>query len=100
MQPDDPRTGPRHEPDRVYERASDPAEAADRPLEPKASHEPLHAADEPEDGPATDPHHALNNPVGEPNPDADSDPYRPPDADDDSDRASGVRGSGQGSQDG
>ncbi len=95
MPQDEPRTGPRHEPERIYERASDPAEAADRPLEPKSSQEQLHSTDEPEDQPPTDPHHALNNPVGEPDPDADSDPYRPPTPDDDADRASGVRGSGQ-----
>jgi hypothetical protein len=102
MQQDEPRTGPRHEPDRIYERAADPAEAADRPLEPKSSHEELSARDEP--GPASrldvDPHHALNTPIGEPDPDADSDPYRPETDDDDADRASGVRGSGQGSEDG
>lgn len=102
MQPDEPRTGPRHEPDRIYERAADPAEAANRPLEPKSSHEPLSERDEP--GPdarlEVDPHHALNTPVGEPDPDADSDPYRPETEDDDADRASGVRGSGQRSEDG
>lgn len=101
MQPDQPRTGPRHEPERLYERASDPAEAADRPLEPKSSHEPLSATDEPGgQAPApADPHHALNSPVGEPDPDADSDPYRTAGDEDDDDRASGVRGSGQGAED-
>jgi hypothetical protein len=95
----DPQTGPRHEPERIYERASDPAEAADRPLEPKSSTEPLHAADVPVSEPEHDPHHRLNNPVGEPDPDADSDPYRPASPDDDYDRASGVQGSGQGAED-
>jgi hypothetical protein len=95
----DPRTNPRHEPERIYERASDPAEAADRPLEPRPSGEELHSTDEPVNEPEHDPHHRLNNPVGEPDPDADSDPYRPPSPDDESDRASGVRGSGQGAED-
>lgn len=100
-QPDQPHTGPRHEPERIYERASDPAEAADRPLEPKSSHERLAATDQPDAQTPSpvDPHHALNNPVGEPDPDADSDPYRPATDEDDADRASGVRGSGQGAED-
>jgi hypothetical protein len=96
----EPNTGPRHEPDRVYERASDPAEAADRPLEPKSSSEELSERDEPHPHPDQDPHHRLNNPVGTPDPDADSDPYRPPSPDDDADRASGVRGSGHRTADG
>lgn len=100
QQPDQPRTGPGHEPERIHERAADPAQAGDRPLEPKAPDEPLSAADEP--GPeargATDPDHALHTPVGEPDPDADSDPYRPASRDDEADRASGVRGSGQGAE--
>jgi hypothetical protein len=102
MQQEEPRTGPRHEPDRIYERASDPAEAADKPLEPKSSHDPLAARDEPgpQSEPDADPHHSLNNPVGTPNPDADSDPYSPETPDDDADRASGVRGSGHRTQDG
>ena len=98
--PDEPRTGPRHEPDRIYERASDPAEAADRPLESKSAHEPLADRDEPRPPSDGDPHHTLNSPVGEPDPDADSDPYRPASPDDDADRASGVRGSGHRSPDG
>lgn len=99
--PDQPRTGPRHEPERIYERAADPAEAADRPLEPKSSPERLSATDEPgaQSPSDADPHHALNNPVGEPDPAADSDPYRPASPDDEDDRASGVRGSGQGAED-
>lgn len=95
----DPNTGPRHEPDRVYERASDPAEAADRPLEPKSSSEELSPRDEPRPDTGQDPHHRLNSPVGTPDPDADSDPYRPPSPDDEADRASGVRGSGHKSAD-
>ena len=95
-----PNPGSRHEPDRVYERASDPAEAADRPLEPKSSNEELAARDEPRPDAEHDPHHALNNPVGTPDPDADSDPYAPPSPDDDADHASGVRGSGERSADG
>lgn len=84
--------------ERIYERASDPGEEADRPLEPKSSQEPLLQNDEPaprED----DPHERLNTPIGEINPDADSDPYRPQSDEDEQDRASGVRGSGQGSED-
>lgn len=102
MQQDEARTGARHEPDRVYERAADPAEAADRPLEPKSSPLPPASRDQP--GPEArgevDPHHSLNTPIGEVDPDADSDPYRSPSDDDDADRASGVRGSGQRSPDG
>jgi hypothetical protein len=99
MQQSDPRTGPRHEPERVYERASDPAEAADRPLEPKSSDQPLSPTDEPRPSGDADPHHALNNPVGAPDPNADSDPYRAVSEDDEQDRASGVRGSGQRTED-
>ena len=100
MQPD-PNPGPRHEPERIYERAADPAEAADRPLEPKSEPRELAAEDIPEDQPGRgeDPHHALNTPVGEPDPTADSDPYRRPAPDDEDDRAGGVRGSGQGAED-
>lgn len=96
--PTDPNSGPRHEPERIYERASDPQEGANRPLEPKAEPHELAANDVPEDQPETgqDPHHALNTPVGEPDPTADSDPYRADD--DDDDRASGTRGSGQGAE--
>jgi hypothetical protein len=90
-----PNPGPRHEPDRIHERASDPAEAADRPLEPKSSTEELAARDEPSPPSGRDPHHRLNTPVGAPDPDADSDPYRTETPDDDADRASGVRGSGE-----
>src|SRR5579875_3580694 len=97
-----PRTGPRHEPERVYERASDPAEAVDRPLEPKATGEPLNLRDEPdpglEQGQREDPHHRLNTPVGEPRADADSDPYRRPAPGDEDDRASGTRGAHPGAE--
>jgi hypothetical protein len=100
MRPD-PNPGPRHETERHYERAADAAEAADRPLEPKSEPHELAARDIPEDQPARgeDPHHALNTPVGEPDPSADSDPYRRPTADDEDEHASGVPGSGQGADD-
>ena len=77
-----------------HERAADPADTADRPLEPRSSGEPLHAADvpHPED---TDPHHRLNTRVGEVDPSADSDPYRTETDEDDADRASGVPGEGE-----
>jgi hypothetical protein len=93
-----PSTGRKGSTERIHERAPDPAEAADRPLEPKASGEPLAERDEPAAGSRqeTNPHHRLNTPVGEPDPTADSDPYRI--SDDDSDRASGVRGSGEGAE--
>lgn len=94
----DPNPGPRHEPERIYERAADPAEAADRPLEPKSSQDELNERDEPHGEEEQDPHHRLNNPVGTPDPDADSDPYRKPSPDDEADHASGVRGSGEGAE--
>jgi hypothetical protein len=99
MQPD-PNPGPRHEPERHYERAADPAEAADRPLEPKSQPHEFADRDAPPDESRLDqdPHHELNTPVGEPDPDADSDPYRQPTDDDESDRASGTRGTGQGAE--
>ena len=63
-------TGPRHESRQVpHQRPPDPAEASNKPLEPKTRHS------EPEEG--RDPHHALNNPVGDPDPTADSDPFEP-----------------------
>jgi hypothetical protein len=99
--PDTPNPGPRHEHERHYERAADPAEAADRPLEPKSSPHELSDTDAPSpdsDRQAQDPHHALNTRVGEPDPTADSDPYRQPTADDEMDRASGTRGEGQGAE--
>lgn len=98
--PPDPNPGPRHEPDRIYERAADPAEAANLPLEPKWEPRELAAEDVPEDQPRLreNPHHVLNTPVGEPDPTADSDPYRPATEDDEDDRAGGVRGTGQGAE--
>jgi hypothetical protein len=97
--------GPGHQPERIYERAADPAEAANRPLEPKSDARELAAEDVPQDQPelaaedaGRDPHHALNTPVGEPDPTADSDPYRSASADDDADRAGSVRGEGQGTE--
>jgi hypothetical protein len=78
-----------------YERAADPADTADRPLEPRSSQEPLHDSDVPHPDEDADPHHRLNTPVGEVDPTADSDPYRAETPEDDADRASGVRGEGQ-----
>lgn len=95
MTGDGPRTGPRHEPERIYERAADPAEAVDRTLEPKATADRLKSADEPGEHQRADPHHRLNTSVGRPKAEADSDPYRPLDAQDEDDRASGTTGSGQ-----
>jgi hypothetical protein len=96
-------TGHEHEHERHYERAADPAEAADRPLEPRSSGEELHETDTPieavEGEGGQDPHHSLNTPVGDVDPTADSDPYRAETPEDDADRASGVRGEGQGSDD-
>ena len=88
----------RHQRDRVHEHAADPADTADRALEPRSSGEPLNAADVPHEQ-SEDPHHRLNTPVGEVDPAADSDPYRAPTAEDDADRASGVPGEGEGSDD-
>jgi hypothetical protein len=66
----DPNVNRPKGPERVHQRPPDPAEAADRPLEPKESAD-VHWPSEP----PKDPHHALNNPVDEPDPTADSDPY-------------------------
>lgn len=96
-----PHTGPRHEHERIHERSADPAEGADRALEPRAPDTELSAADDPEGvakPSSEDPHHRLNTPVGEPDPAADSDPYRTPTEDDERDHASGTRGSGQGAE--
>lgn len=95
-----PSRGRKARTERIYERAADPAETADRPLEPKASDEPLAPRDEPAPGPPDepDPHHRMNTPVGEPDPVADSDPYRPESDDEEADHASGVRGVGQGGE--
>ena len=59
---------------RHHERPPDPAEVADRPLEPKERPAPL----DPDDLRSQAPHHRLNKPIdGGPNPAADSDPYEP-----------------------
>lgn len=96
----EPRRSGSGEPERIYERDPDPAEAADRPLEPKWTSHELADRDEPQAGDTDrDPHGGLNTSVGEVDPAADSDPYERPTPDDDADRASGTRGSGQGSED-
>jgi hypothetical protein len=84
----------RNERERVHERAADPADAADRPLEPRSTREPLHETDTPHPS-HEDPHHRLNTSVGEVDPTTDSDPYRPQTGEDDDDRASGIRGEGE-----
>ncbi|HLI58171.1 MAG TPA: hypothetical protein VKV21_00760 [Solirubrobacteraceae bacterium] len=84
----------RDEREHLHERAADPADTADRPLEPRSSDEELHATDTPHPQDA-DPHHRLNTPVGEVDPTTDSDPYRAERPEDDADRASGVRGEGE-----
>jgi hypothetical protein len=76
------RKGGRRQADYHHERPPDPQEAADRPLEDKAppaagsgpGHEPG-GGEVPED--ERDPHHGLSNPVGEPDPTSDADPYEP-----------------------
>ena len=98
MTGDGPQTGPRHEPERIYERAADPAEAVNRPLEPKASDEELLDRDEGERPRGEDTHHRLNSRADASDPRSDSDPYRGPTEQDDADRASGTTGSGQGSE--
>jgi hypothetical protein len=98
MTGDVPQTGPRHEPERIYERAADPAETAGGVLEPKAPKDTLLREDAPGQLPDEDPHHRLNTPVGQVHPEADSDPYREPDEQDEADRASGAKGSGQGAE--
>ena len=52
-----------------HQRPPDPAEASNRPLVDKTR--PSYP------DPERDPHAALNHPVGEPDPEADSDPYEP-----------------------
>jgi hypothetical protein len=84
----------RVEREHLHERAADPADTADRPLEPRSSDEELHATDAPHQQ-NPDPHHRLNTPVGEVDPTTDSDPYRSERPEDDDDRASGVRGEGE-----
>jgi hypothetical protein len=84
----------RSEREHLHERAADPADTANRPLEPRSSHEPLHETDSPHPS-DEDPHHRLNTHVGEVDPTTDSDPYRPETEEDDADTASGVRGEGE-----
>lgn len=98
MTGDGPQTGPRHEPERIHERAPDPAEAAQRPLEPKAAGDELLDHDEAGARRTDDPHHRLNTPLADPASDADSDPYRPAGEQDEADSASGTTGSGQGAE--
>ena len=74
------------------------ADTADRPLEPRSSSEPLHEADVPHPD-DSDPHHRLNTHVGEIDETTDSDPYRTETPEDDGDRASGIRGAGEGAED-
>ena len=52
-----------------HQREYDEQEGANRPLEAKDK--------PPIDDPDRDPHAALNNPVGEPDPDATADPFDP-----------------------
>ena len=94
--PREHRTGAHTE--RRHERAADPADTADRPLEPRSSNEPLHEADVPHPD-DSDPHHRLNTHVGEIDETTDSDPYRTETPEDDGDRASGIRGAGEGAED-
>jgi hypothetical protein len=91
-------TGPEHTTERRHERAADPADTANRPLEPRSSSEPLHEADVPHPD-DSDPHHRLNTHVGEIDETTDSDPYRSETPEDDGDRASGIRGAGEGAED-
>ena len=46
-----------------------------------------------------DPHHKLNTHIGEIDETTDSDPYRSETPEDDGDRASGIRGAGEGAED-
>ena len=66
-------------PERVHQRPPDPAEASDRPLEPKSKPSRLtHSrADKPgASGPIDEPpHRRLTNPARDPDPTSDSDPY-------------------------
>ncbi len=63
-----PETGPRHDQRQApHQREPDPQEGMNRPLEPKDR--------PPVTDPDRDPHAALNNPVGEPDPAATTDPY-------------------------
>ena len=61
------RSGTSEKPQTPHQRDPDPQEGANRPLEAKDR--------PPIDDPDRDPHAALNNPVGEPDPAATADPY-------------------------
>jgi hypothetical protein len=63
------REGRNEKPEAPHQRPYDAQEAADRPLEAKDR--------PPIEDPNRDPHAALNNPVGEPDPAATSDPFDP-----------------------
>ena len=89
--------GPERTTERHHERAADPADTANRPLEPRSSDEPLHEADVPHPD-DSDPHHRLNTHIGEIDETTDSDPYHFETTEDESDRASGIRGAGQGAE--
>ena len=67
MNPD--RTNRTERPQAPHQRAYDEQEESNRPLEAKDR--------PPSTDPDRDPHAALNNPVGEPDPDATSDPFDP-----------------------
>jgi hypothetical protein len=67
------RTSRQEKPETPHQRPYDPAEEAGAPLVSKNR--------APEADPERDPHAALNNPVGEPDPTADSDPFDPDPAD-------------------
>jgi hypothetical protein len=91
---DPERSTRRAEREHLHERAADPADTADRPLEPRSGDEQLHETDTPH-AQDDDPHHRLNTPVGEVDPISDSDPYRAARPEDDADSASGIRGEGE-----
>jgi hypothetical protein len=61
------RSGTPDKPQTPHQRDPDPQEGANRPLESKER--------PPVEDPNRDPHAALNNPVGEPDPAATADPY-------------------------
>jgi hypothetical protein len=61
------RSSTNERPEAPHQRPYDPQEEANRPLEAKDK--------PPITDPDRDPHAALNNPVGEPDPDATADPF-------------------------
>jgi hypothetical protein len=63
------RSNRNEKPEAPHQRPYDAQEAADRPLEAKDR--------PPIEDPDRDPHAALTHPVGEPDPDATSDPFDP-----------------------